>query len=233
MTTKKEYVNESPLRALDAATGGELGFGELGVLVARHGAGKSSMLVGIALDRILRGRKVVHVSLDTKVDHVRDYYEEIFAEMMRAADVEEPGKLHVEMERSRHIHAYLGGSFTAKKLKEAILFLKEHASFSPDVLLIDDFTHATVAEIEEVKELAGEQRAELWLTAVRHRDEKVSDPDDVPPPVDAYKELARVIVDLRTSDGGVRLRVLRPRPESGDGELPFVLDPTTMLLKKS
>ena len=66
------------------------------------------------------------------------------------------------------------------------------------------------------------------MSAVRHRDEKVTDPDGIPDPVAAFKGLAKVIISLQT-DGDVRATLLKP---AGRGELPFVLDRTTMLVKQ-
>ena len=57
----KELTERSPMRVFENSIHGGLGAGNLGVVVARHGMGKTAFLVDIALDDLLRGRKVLHV----------------------------------------------------------------------------------------------------------------------------------------------------------------------------
>ena len=57
---RKEINERSPLRVLESSIHGGLGAGKLGVVVARHGVGKTAFLVGVALDDLMRGRKVLH-----------------------------------------------------------------------------------------------------------------------------------------------------------------------------
>jgi hypothetical protein len=166
------------------------------------------------------------------VDEVREFYDQIFAELVRAAALDAPATVHLEMERARRIHTYLGSSFSIEKLRGAVGFMREHAAFLPDLLVIDglDLAHLSPADVEALVALARECGAELWMSAVRHRHEAVTDPDGIPRPVAAWKRLAKVVVDLQT-DGDVKLRLLKPRPSSGEAELPIVLDRTSMLVK--
>ena len=76
---QKDLSERSPLRVLDQSIHGGLGRGNIGVVVARHGVGKTAFLVGVALDELMRGRNVLHVSLDQTAERVRAYYDEIFA----------------------------------------------------------------------------------------------------------------------------------------------------------
>src|SRR5438876_4865491 len=85
----KDLIQRSPLRAFDAALAGGLGKGNLGIVIARHGAGKTPFLVGVALDHLLRGQRVLHVSLDQKVEHVREFYDQIFEELGRSAPLDD------------------------------------------------------------------------------------------------------------------------------------------------
>ena len=47
---RKEINERSPMRVLEQSIHGGLGRGNLGVVVARHGVGKTAFLVGVALD---------------------------------------------------------------------------------------------------------------------------------------------------------------------------------------
>src|SRR5207247_9414318 len=74
---RKELNERNPLRLFEHSIHGGLGPGNVGVVVACHGIGKTAFLVGIALDDAMRGRKILHVSLDKTVDHMREFYVEI------------------------------------------------------------------------------------------------------------------------------------------------------------
>ena len=77
----KELTERSPMRIFENSIHGGLGAGNLGVVVARHGMGKTAFLVDIALDDLMRGRKVLHVTIGRTIEHVREYYEEIFRDL--------------------------------------------------------------------------------------------------------------------------------------------------------
>src|SRR5204863_5825143 len=140
----------------------------LEVVVARHGVGEPAFLVGIALDDAMRGRKALHVSLDKTVDHLREFYDEIFMDLAHSAHLEDLAAERLEMERNRMIHTYAGKSFTIDKLRHSINFLKENANFDPSCLILQgyDFERATLADIEALRQLAGEFNVEMWMSAV-------------------------------------------------------------------
>ena len=59
------------------------GPGHLALVMARAGVGKTALLVGIGVDALLSGQKVLHVSLDRTIDKVRDWYDDVLMEMLR------------------------------------------------------------------------------------------------------------------------------------------------------
>jgi KaiC/GvpD/RAD55 family RecA-like ATPase len=86
---RKELNERNPLRLFEHSINGGVGPGNIGVVVARHGIGKTAFLVGIALDEAMRGRKTLHVSLDKTVDHIREFYDEIFMDLAHSAHLED------------------------------------------------------------------------------------------------------------------------------------------------
>jgi len=86
---RKELNERNPLRLFEHSIHGGLGPGNIGIVVARHGIGKTAFLVGIALDEAMRGRKTLHVSLDKTVDHMREFYDEIFMDLAHSAHLED------------------------------------------------------------------------------------------------------------------------------------------------
>src|SRR5499426_306144 len=168
---RKELNERNPLRLFEHSIHGGLGSGNIGVVVARHGIGKTAFLVGIALDDAMRGRKVLHVSLDNTVSHLREFYDEIFMDLAHSAHLEDLATERLAMERNRMIHTYAGKSFTIHKLRHSINFLKEYARFDPDCLILEgiDFDRATLEDVTAFQQLAGEFNLEMWMSAVTHR----------------------------------------------------------------
>src|SRR5579884_480756 len=146
----KELNERNPLRLFEHSIHGGLGSGNIGVVVARHGIGKTPFLVGIALDEAMRRRKVLHVSLDKTVDHLREFYDEIFIDLAESAHLEDLSTERMEMERNRIIHTYAGKSFTIHKLRHSVKFLQEYVHFDPECLILEgfDFEKAEPADIE-------------------------------------------------------------------------------------
>src|SRR5207249_12222652 len=98
---RKELNERNPLRLFEHSIHGGLGPGNVGVVVACHGIGKTAFLVGIALDDAMRGRKILHVSLDKTVDHMREFYAEILMDLALFVHLEDLAFEGFEMECDR------------------------------------------------------------------------------------------------------------------------------------
>jgi hypothetical protein len=230
---QKELNERNPLRLFEHSIHGGLGLGNLGVIVARHGIGKTALLVGIALDEAMRGRKTLHVSLDNTVDHLREFYDEIFIDLAYAARLEDPAAVRLEMERNRILHTYAGKAFTIHKLRHSINFLKEYAHFSPACVILEgfDFERATVEDVEGFRQLAIDFNVELWMSAVRHRGLPVDD-HGVPESLSKFASAISVIVQMKDDNDGVRLSILKDHDNPDIAKVALALDPSTMLLVK-
>ena len=229
----KELNERNPLRLFEHSIHGGLGPGNIGVVVARHGSGKTAFLVGIALDDAMRGRKVLHVSLDKTVDHLREFYDEIFMDLANSAHLEDLSSERLEMERNRMIHTYAGKSFTIHKLRHSIKFLKEYAHFDPACLILEgfDLERASLADVEDFRELAREFNVEMWMSAVTHRGIPL-DSRGIPEPLAKLSPAIAVIVQMTDESNGVHLSLLKDHDNPDVAKLTLALDPSTMLLVK-
>jgi len=245
-----QYSEKSPLRILDSASAegaasagssagrsGGLGKGKLGVVAARAGVGKTAFLVHIALDSLLRERKVMHVSLDSSVDHVKSWYDAVFQDLVRATGLEDVSATLDIINRNRIIQAFSlhGGqsSFGAGRLRSALDLLAEHASFRPDVVLIDayDWTRTNEQELEALLALAKEGNFELWTTAVTHRHQIGSAaPDRVPPPCDRFDRHLDLVLFLQPTDGHLSVRLLKHHERAVSSDTALILHTDTMRL---
>jgi KaiC/GvpD/RAD55 family RecA-like ATPase len=148
MTTKS-----SLLKILEKSSRKGLGRGNLGVLVARAGVGKTACLVHIAMDKLLRNEKLVHASLQDSPEKVTYYYNVIFSELANALNLADPSELKAQIEKNRMILAYLNQSFDLHRLRENLKNLSERVGFVPDTLIVDglDFSRVEAEMFEGFK----------------------------------------------------------------------------------
>jgi hypothetical protein len=227
----KKFLNaRSPLRLLEKGLHGGLGPGNLGVALAGPGVGKTSFLVGVALDELLRGGRVLHVSLEATVQHVRAFYDTVFEELAASTHLEDEAVVHSEVDRRRSIRVYPPHSMAAGKLREAVK-LETEATGSPSLLVVEglDFETLSRDDLADLKGLAGELAAEVWLSA-SCPEEKVG---GIPQEVSRFDDLVSVVVALEPGDGCVALRALKDHDNPDLSELHVALDPHTLLLTRS
>jgi hypothetical protein len=228
---RKELNERSPLRIFERSLHGGLGRGNIGVAVGRHGVGKTAFLVGVALDDLLRGRKVLHVALRQPLFKVREYYDEIFEDLATTARLENAQIVHREMEQNRNIHAYMGNSFSIPKLVDDLALLRMHADFVPSAILVDgwDFETITAEELDALRGIARECDAEMWMTAVNHRESPL-DERGIPAPVSRIARNVDVVVRLYHDGKAVHIHLLKDHENQNVPAAGVALDPTTMLL---
>ena len=104
---RKDVNERSPMRVFEKSMNGGLGRGNVGIVAAKPGVGKTPVLVQIALDDLLRGRKVLHISHEHAVDHVRAYYDEIFHDLAVVSKLENPEAEKLDVERHRLIFSLM------------------------------------------------------------------------------------------------------------------------------
>ena len=228
---RKELNERSPLRIFEQSIHGGLGRGNIGVVVGRHGIGKTAFLVCVALDDLLRGRKVLHVAIGQPLRKVREYYDEIFYDLARTSALEDAPAVHREMEGNRNIHSYLGKTFSIQKLLDDLDLLREHAGFVPSAVLIDGLDLETIdrEELAALRKIARDLEAEMWLTTVIHRESRVND-HGVPEPVSRFESDVDVAVRLYHDGKAVHVHLLKDHDNPEVSPARVALNPTTMLL---
>lgn len=228
---RKDLNERSPLRLLEQSIHGGLGRGNIGVVVARHGLGKSAVLVGIALDDLMHGRRVLHIALDERTDKIRDYYDEIFMDLAKSGNLQDIDTERRELERFRHIHTFVGNSFSIARLRETIALLNTDMDFYPAALILEGFRfeQATKEDMEELRRIAREIDGELWMSAVTHRESR-KNARGIPEPLDQLEECIDVILALEPGEKFVALRLLKDHDNPNVSPSHVALDPTTLLL---
>lgn len=230
---RKEINERSPLRVFENSMHGGLGKGNVGVVAAAAGVGKKALLVQIALDDLLRDRKVLHISHEHPVDRERSYYDELFHNLAETTRLEDPEGVRTLIERNRLIYSHLGrksagdGSQVAL-LRETVRFAREVAHFEPDVMVIGgfDFVTATAETVEDLAALAREIGVEMWVAARTTATRPI--PGKLPEPLEPLRGLIHVVVYLEPERDVVRLRLLKDHDNPNVASLHLRLDPHTM-----
>jgi archaellum biogenesis ATPase FlaH len=224
---RKFVTARSPLRLLEKGLQGGLGKGNLGLVLAGHGVGKTAFLVGLALDDLMRGGHVLHVSLQDTVAHVRAHYDTVFDDLASSTHLDEGAVVHADVDRHRHIRSYAPGAFSAAKLREAVKFESE-AGAQPELVIVDGMDLEAVSgdELKDLRSLARELGAEIWLSAACEGDRV----DEVPAALKPAAQVASVILVLEPAGGHVALRALKDHDNPDLSALHVALDPRTLLI---
>ncbi len=227
-------LRRSPRRLLEKDGVPGAGPGSLSLVLARAGVGKTAFLVGIGLDALLAGQRVLHVTLDRTIDKVRDWYDDLLLELLRLEPEAPPAaELQLAVERRRHIHTFLGNSFSVDRLRTATEVLADHMDFRPEVLVVDrlDLDRVPREEIAALKAIAAGLGAELWMSCRTHREGPRPRPGHLPPPADRIEDLVDLAFRLEPEEDTVRLEVVEDRGELLARQTRIVLDPRRLLLR--
>jgi len=230
---KRKFLNaRSPLRLLEKGLHGGLGPGNVGVVIAGRGVGKKSFLVGVAIDELLRGGRVLHVCVDHSLDHVRAHYDTVFEDLAATTHLEDEAVVHAEIDRLRSIRVIPPNQLSASKLRDAVK-LEVDAGAKPSLIVLEgiDCSSMPVDDIADLKALAEELAAEIWLPG--EADE--GDVSDVPESIEAFGKQVSVILALspQPESDNVKLRALKDHDNPDLENLHVALDPHTLLLVRS
>ena len=233
------YVNEvnanSPIRILEHYHQGSLSGGELGVVMARAGVGKTAFLVQVALDDAMREQPVLHIALKQDLERVQSWYDALFDDMAQVTHLADREQVRALVQRNRVIHASADSTLSHKRLDE-IVDLYGRAQFTPAVIVIDglDWEEGPVDqradELRSLKRVAKRLGAVLWLSAQTHRDVTPAHPTELIPPCAEHRELIDVAVFLEPEGTHVSVRLLKDHEHEEPADTRLQLHADTMRL---
>ncbi len=210
--------------------------GEMGVLLARAGAGKTACLTHLALGYLLDKEPVLHVCVDVVPDKVKLWYHKLLKDIFSNQPEYNVTDLQHAIEPLRFIMSFLNRTFSPEKLEISIDNLKQQAKFVPALIVLDglDFGRAR-ALFEKIGGLARRHSAAVWVSARSHRHIPDVNERGIPYPIDALDYLFSSVIILQPENDGIRLKALKEKGNykpAADSE--FLLDSDTfLLLKKS
>lgn len=231
---EKTMIERSPVRVFDRAIGGGLGAGNIGVVLSRNGGGKTGFLIGLAIDKLLQGKRVLYISTKESVEHVNDFFDQLFHATAESLAMDEVPQRQLQMERNRHILVYNRKSFSVEKLEQSAAFLAETTGFSPDMVVMDGtprFESTEQWELDGIRKLARQWNAEVWTSGLLHREDQVLDVRGIPREIARYDADLAVVIRLAAENGRISLKVLKEHDRAEPAQVRMELDPTTLLLR--
>jgi hypothetical protein len=231
---KKDLILKNPLRALEPETGRSETPCRMGLVIARRGVGKTALLVQFALDSLLRGNRVVHVSIGQKLEKAKAWYEDLFQDLSRTYRLDHAGRVYDEIARNRLIMTFKATTFNGPRLEERLNDLLYQDIFRPDCMIIDgyDFEGSTREEVRDLLDLTRSLSMHTWFSAVRHRENPQVSALGVPAPCDSLEDLFDTILLLDPRERGIRLRTLKEGVSGSVTTEDLLLDPQTFLVSE-
>lgn len=223
-------VKQNPLRVLKLAGNDR----KMGLIMARTGLGKTALLVQIALESILRGKRVLHISIGESLDKTKLWYDDMLQAVLQECPVAKPHELIDMVRQHRMIMTFKAGAFDRERLEERLHDLIQQNIFTPDCVVIDgfDFTATDHAKLEDVKKLMEELKLQTWFSATSHRDDPRVSPSGVPAPCHELDDLFENVILLKPEQDHVVLQILRDKGKKVDEASHLGLDPATMLVRQ-
>lgn len=231
---KEELIERSPLRLLEQSIHGGLGPGNLGMIAARHGTGKTACLVHLATDQLFQDKHVIHVSFAGRTDHIVTWYEDIFREIAKQRHLEDAMNVHDAIIKNRVVMNFSQDGVTPKQLAASLKAMILDGGFTADVVIVDgyDFERGTPEMLAVFKSLAEQHKLSVWFSASTHREDTEQDEHGVPTFLSPYVESTAVLIALEPHDTHLELRLVKDRDHYPDENLHLKLDSATLLIRK-
>jgi len=204
--------------------------GEMGVLLARAGAGKTACLTHLALGYLLNREPVLHVCVDVVPDKVKLWYHKLLKDIFSNQPECKVSDLQHAIEPLRFIMSFLNQTFSPEKLEMSIENLKERAKFVPALIIVDGLEYGRSRELfEKIGDVARRHSAPVWVSARSHRHIPDVNERGIPYPIDAVDDLFNCVFMLEPENDGIRVKALKVRGDYNPFDAEFMLDADTFL----
>ena len=227
-----ELIQRSPVRVFMNSIHGGLKSGELGLIASPSGIGKTSVLVQIALDKLIQGKKVIHVSFTKHTDYVLSWYENIFDEFIKKKNLESEQDVKSDIVKNRVLMKFTQGGVSSEQILRSLRALIKDGGFNAEAIIIDgfDFSMPREGHIAAVKAFAEEMGLSVWYSCTVSGVEPFYDKRNVPNIVKDCADLFAVIIILDPKPDHIAFTVSQDRDSYNPESLALKLDPKTMLI---
>ncbi len=227
---KQDLILRNPLRLLGQENEDIVRPGEFGAVLARHGVGKTALIVQIALNSLLQQKNVLHISLDEPIGKVSLWYQEVLEQLALQYQVPQMDQLWDAVVPHRFIMTFRSEGFSAPRLEERLTDLTAQNIFNPHMIIIDglDFDGEAPEQLNELKQLAEKLGLPVWFTMTTHRHEE-PDADGLPVQLSRVQDLFSVAIALQPEQETIHIKAIKGGPQQAK-LADLTLDPATMLI---
>jgi len=229
---REELVKRSPLRILETSMHGGLGKGNVGVLASRKGVGKTACLVHISTDKLFQQKPVIHVSYSSRVDHIINWYEDIFKEIAKSLNLESTADIHDEIIKNRVIMNFNQEGAKTEQVLRSLEALIQFGKFAAETIIVDgyNFIQSSPDDLKKFKDFAAKIGLEVWFSASLKGDDPLFDDLGLPHELKRYLDSIDVLITLHSVENLVQLRLVKDHDYPAPAELRLGLDPGTLLI---
>ena len=233
---KEELITKSPVRLLEKSIEGGLKTGNIGVIASRKGIGKTSVLVQLALDKLLQGEKVIHVSFTAHTSYVISWYENIFSELAKRRNLEKFGDIKDGLVKNRVIMNFAQEAVTIDQIIHSLRAMVNEGGFKASTLIVDgyDFTKPAAGDrLAKVKAFAAETGLEVWYSATLAGDEPQLDKNNFPLLLRDCIDSISVLILLEPKSEYIHFTVVKDHARMNPLDLKLKLDAKTLLIAET
>ena len=222
---KEDLIERSPVRKFEKLLGGGVKAGEIGVIASKKGLGKTSILVQLAIDTLLQGKTVIHVSFNQQADYVATWYENIFTEQASRKNLNKVAEVKAELMARRIVLNFNQETVHTGQVIKTISALAD-SGIKADSIIIDgfDFDKATDTCIKDMKAFAAETGASVWYSANIELEGGA-----LPEKYKAFAQDTDVILFLSPESDGIHIKALKEH-ENRNASIDLKLDVKTLLI---
>lgn len=233
--TRDDFIKRSPLRILEASIHSRAGQGSLGVIAARQGVGKTACLVQLALDRLFQQESVIHVSFASRVDHILNWYEDIFREIAKTFALESAADVYADVIKNRVVMNFRQEGIKSEQVLRSLEAMIHYGKFGVETIIIDGyrFIDSSVEDLHRFKHFAHRMKQKVWFSASLKGEEPLFDERGLPRELKRFVEAIDVLMTMRSETDRVRLWIVKDHDHPPAGELDLSLDPTSLLISSS
>jgi len=227
-----ELVQRSPIRIFEQSIHGGLKAGEIGIIASMHGVGKTSVLVQLALDKLLQGKKVIHVSFTNHTHHVLAWYEDIFNEFISKKNLEDAAEIKNNLVKNRVLMNFNQDGMTTGQILNSLRAMIIQGGFKAEAVIVDglDFNTAGRERISNVKAFAQELGVAVWYSCSINDDSQKYDKDNIPVLIKDFADIVDVVIVLEPKTDHVELSISKDRGSVISKSAAMRLDTKTLLI---
>ena len=228
---KTELIKRSPLRILERSTQGGLGKGNVGVIAAKQGVGKTACLVHIATDQLFQDKHVIHVSFAADTRHIIAWYEDIFSEMASRYQLDSALDIHNGIIKNRIIMNFKQDAAAVPYIEKRIRALMDSGIFRVDTLVIDGFSfeNGSIEGLREMRKFASELGLEMWFSASLKKEPV---PGKIPDELAPFLDEIAILICLEPQGEQTRLHLLKDHASTPVHDIHLELDPRILLISR-